>query len=342
MAIATVLFPTLARFANAGEIDNLRATMANGMRQILFVLVPAAAAILALSDPMIRLVYQRGAFDAGTKPRSSPRRSSGSPSRCRPTASTCCRRGPSSACSGPGRRPALAAIDLVVSAAGGAGPLQAVRGRRDRRRDRDRHRRRVVAQAVILRREFGGLELGRLLSAAAPDHDRRGGAGGGRAGWSGTCSTRRSAAASWARSSPWARAGARRPASTSAVAKLLRVAELEQMSRLLRRRAASGGCSGPGGTCWAWSRSAAGRVRLAGRGGAARLVAAAVRGGAGAPGDGGDRAGAADLVRRSCSGASGSGTRCRIWCSSRRSGLGCGSSAPRSAGGRVVRTLLCR
>jgi putative peptidoglycan lipid II flippase len=38
--------------------------MANGMRQILFVLVPAAAAVLVLSDPMIRLVYQRGAFDA--------------------------------------------------------------------------------------------------------------------------------------------------------------------------------------------------------------------------------------------------------------------------------------
>ena len=44
VAIATVLFPTLARFATAASIDNLRATMANGMRQILFVLVPAAAA----------------------------------------------------------------------------------------------------------------------------------------------------------------------------------------------------------------------------------------------------------------------------------------------------------
>ena len=47
----------------AGEIDNLRATMANGMRQILFVLLPAAAA-----DPRpLRTddspVYQRGAFD---------------------------------------------------------------------------------------------------------------------------------------------------------------------------------------------------------------------------------------------------------------------------------------
>ena len=38
--------------------------MANGMRQILFVLVPAAAAILVLSEPMIRLVYQRGEFTA--------------------------------------------------------------------------------------------------------------------------------------------------------------------------------------------------------------------------------------------------------------------------------------
>jgi putative peptidoglycan lipid II flippase len=38
--------------------------MANGMRQILLVLVPAAAAILVLSEPMVRLVYERGEFDA--------------------------------------------------------------------------------------------------------------------------------------------------------------------------------------------------------------------------------------------------------------------------------------
>jgi putative peptidoglycan lipid II flippase len=62
VAVATVLFPTLARFASKGEIDNLRATMANGMRQILFILVPAAAAVLVLSEPMIRLIYQHGEF----------------------------------------------------------------------------------------------------------------------------------------------------------------------------------------------------------------------------------------------------------------------------------------
>ncbi len=62
VAIATVLFPTLARFAARGATADLRATMANGMRQILFVLLPAAAAVLVLSEPMIRLIYQRGEF----------------------------------------------------------------------------------------------------------------------------------------------------------------------------------------------------------------------------------------------------------------------------------------
>jgi putative peptidoglycan lipid II flippase len=64
VAVSTVIFPTLARFAARGDTDSLRATMANGMRQIAFVLLPAAAAILVLSEPMIRLVYQRGEFDA--------------------------------------------------------------------------------------------------------------------------------------------------------------------------------------------------------------------------------------------------------------------------------------
>jgi putative peptidoglycan lipid II flippase len=62
VAIATVLFPTLARFANRGDYDNLRATLAKGMRQIVFILLPATAAILVLAEPMIRIVYQRGEF----------------------------------------------------------------------------------------------------------------------------------------------------------------------------------------------------------------------------------------------------------------------------------------
>ena len=62
VAVTTVLFPTLARLAARRDYDDLRATMANGMRQIVLLLIPAAAAILVLSVPMVRLVYQRGHF----------------------------------------------------------------------------------------------------------------------------------------------------------------------------------------------------------------------------------------------------------------------------------------
>jgi putative peptidoglycan lipid II flippase len=68
VAVSTVLFPTLARFAARRDFDRLRSTMANGMRQILLLLTPAAAAILVLSEPMIRLVFQRGDFHAGQTP----------------------------------------------------------------------------------------------------------------------------------------------------------------------------------------------------------------------------------------------------------------------------------
>jgi putative peptidoglycan lipid II flippase len=65
VAVTTVMFPTLARLAARRDYDHLRATMANGMRQITLLLVPATAAILVLSEPMVRLVYERGEFGPG-------------------------------------------------------------------------------------------------------------------------------------------------------------------------------------------------------------------------------------------------------------------------------------
>jgi putative peptidoglycan lipid II flippase len=66
VAVSTVLFPTMARFAARRAYADLSATMANGMRQIVLLLTPAAAAILVLAEPMIRLVYERGEFGAGS------------------------------------------------------------------------------------------------------------------------------------------------------------------------------------------------------------------------------------------------------------------------------------
>src|SRR5690606_35939065 len=66
VAIATVLFPTLSRLAARADLDGLRATMANGMRRVRLLLVPAPVAILVLSEPMVRLIYGRGEFDAAS------------------------------------------------------------------------------------------------------------------------------------------------------------------------------------------------------------------------------------------------------------------------------------
>jgi putative peptidoglycan lipid II flippase len=62
IAIATILFPTLARLAARGAHDDLRRTMGAGVRQILLLLIPSAVLMAILAEPITRLVYERGAF----------------------------------------------------------------------------------------------------------------------------------------------------------------------------------------------------------------------------------------------------------------------------------------
>jgi putative peptidoglycan lipid II flippase len=64
VALATVIFPRLSRLVARGDHATLRETLSHGMRQMLFLLVPVAAALLVLSDPITQVVYQRGQFDA--------------------------------------------------------------------------------------------------------------------------------------------------------------------------------------------------------------------------------------------------------------------------------------
>jgi putative peptidoglycan lipid II flippase len=64
VAVATVLFPALSRLAARRELDAFRSTVSLGLRQIAFLLVPASAVGAALSIPIVRLLYERGAFDA--------------------------------------------------------------------------------------------------------------------------------------------------------------------------------------------------------------------------------------------------------------------------------------
>ena len=64
VAIATILFPTLARYAARADFDALRRTMGNGVRQIAMLLIPSAVIMAVLAEPITRLVYQRGEFGA--------------------------------------------------------------------------------------------------------------------------------------------------------------------------------------------------------------------------------------------------------------------------------------
>ncbi len=64
VAVVTVMFPTLSRLAARGDTDGFRATVSVGMRQIAFLLVPAAIVAAVLAVPIVRLVYERGQFTA--------------------------------------------------------------------------------------------------------------------------------------------------------------------------------------------------------------------------------------------------------------------------------------
>jgi putative peptidoglycan lipid II flippase len=62
VAIATVLFPSLSRFASRGDMAGFRQTVSNGLRQIAFLLIPAAVVSAVLAGPIIRILFQRGAW----------------------------------------------------------------------------------------------------------------------------------------------------------------------------------------------------------------------------------------------------------------------------------------
>ena len=66
VAVATVLFPTLSRQASRRDASGMRRALAIGMRQINLLLIPAAAFLMVLTTPVVRLIFQRGEFTAGS------------------------------------------------------------------------------------------------------------------------------------------------------------------------------------------------------------------------------------------------------------------------------------
>jgi putative peptidoglycan lipid II flippase len=72
VAIATVLFPTLSRYAadarTTGQFEGFRNTVSLGLRQIAFLLIPAAVVSAVLAEPIVRLLFQYGKFAPNQTP----------------------------------------------------------------------------------------------------------------------------------------------------------------------------------------------------------------------------------------------------------------------------------
>ncbi len=64
-AFGLVALPTLADLAARQDFEALRRTMGDTLRAILGLTIPATAGLILLGRPLLQVLYQRGAFDAG-------------------------------------------------------------------------------------------------------------------------------------------------------------------------------------------------------------------------------------------------------------------------------------
>ncbi len=64
MSLVTVLFPQMSQLFASGERASFRDTAFRAVRLVIFVTVPVAMAMATLRVPIVRLLYERGKFDA--------------------------------------------------------------------------------------------------------------------------------------------------------------------------------------------------------------------------------------------------------------------------------------
>ncbi|MDX9873153.1 MAG: murein biosynthesis integral membrane protein MurJ, partial [Clostridia bacterium] len=63
LAVSSAIFPTLAEYAVKEDRIALGGTLNRGLKIVLLITLPAAAGLMALSTPIVRLLFERGAFD---------------------------------------------------------------------------------------------------------------------------------------------------------------------------------------------------------------------------------------------------------------------------------------
>jgi len=65
-AVGTAAFPTFAKQAARGERDRLRRALSSTLRGIIFLSIPATVGLIAVGKPLVRLLFERGAFGSGS------------------------------------------------------------------------------------------------------------------------------------------------------------------------------------------------------------------------------------------------------------------------------------
>lgn len=64
VAVGTAAIPVLSRLASEGKTKDFRDTISSSMNLVFLMTLPSACGLIVLGEPIIRLIYERGKFDA--------------------------------------------------------------------------------------------------------------------------------------------------------------------------------------------------------------------------------------------------------------------------------------
>ncbi|MFO7741476.1 MAG: murein biosynthesis integral membrane protein MurJ [Anaerolineae bacterium] len=65
-AVGTAAFPTFAEQVAGGERDEMRQTLASTLRGVFFLSIPATVGLVALANPLVSLLFERGEFEVSS------------------------------------------------------------------------------------------------------------------------------------------------------------------------------------------------------------------------------------------------------------------------------------
>ena len=63
-AITTVIYPLFSQEANKDDYDKLKRIIINGINIVLLITIPATVGMIVLANPIVKVAFQRGAFDS--------------------------------------------------------------------------------------------------------------------------------------------------------------------------------------------------------------------------------------------------------------------------------------